>query len=154
VASLELVDVVKRFGATTVIQGVDLRVEDGEFVVFVGPSGCGKSTLLRMISGLEAVTEGELRIDGRRVNDVSAAERGLAMVFQSYALYPHMTVYQNMAFGLENIRTPRSKIETKVRAAAALVVCVVVSSAGRAESATAEIERSVDSLRQQIGGAP
>ena len=116
-ASLELVDVVKRFGATTVIQGVDLRVEDGEFVVFVGPSGCGKSTLLRMISGLEAVTEGELRIDGRRVNDVSAAERGLAMVFQSYALYPHMTVYQNMAFGLENIRTPRSKIETKVRAA-------------------------------------
>jgi len=121
VASLELVDVVKRFGATTVIQGVDLRVEDGEFVVFVGPSGCGKSTLLRMISGLEAVTEGELRIDGRRVNDVSAAERGLAMVFQSYALYPHMTVYQNMAFGLENIRTPRSKIETKVRAAAALL---------------------------------
>jgi multiple sugar transport system ATP-binding protein len=121
VASLELVGVVKRFGATTVIQGVDLRVEDGEFVVFVGPSGCGKSTLLRMISGLEAVTEGELRIDGRRVNDVSAAERGLAMVFQSYALYPHMTVYQNMAFGLENIRTPRSKIETKVRAAAALL---------------------------------
>ena len=120
-ASLELVNVVKRFGATTVIQGVDLRVEDGEFVVFVGPSGCGKSTLLRMISGLEAVTEGELRIDGRRVNDVSAAERGLAMVFQSYALYPHMTVYQNMAFGLENIRTPRSKIETKVQAAAELL---------------------------------
>jgi len=121
VASLELKDVVKRFSGTTVIQGVDLSVDDGEFVVFVGPSGCGKSTLLRMISGLEAVTEGDLRIDGRRVNDVSAADRGLAMVFQSYALYPHMTVYQNMAFGLENIRTPRAQIEGKVQAAAKLL---------------------------------
>ena len=86
------------------IHGVDLDVADGEFVVFVGPSGCGKSTLLRMISGLEPVTDGDMRIDGKRVNDVSAADRGLAMVFQSYALYPHMTVYQNMAFGLENMR--------------------------------------------------
>ena len=120
-ASLELDNVVKRFGATTVIQGVDLGVDDGEFVVFVGPSGCGKSTLLRMIAGLEAVTDGDVQIDGRRVNDVSAAERGLAMVFQSYALYPHMTVYQNMAFGLENMRTPKSQIETKVQAAAKLL---------------------------------
>ncbi len=120
-ASLELKGVTKRYGATTVIQGVDLAVDDGEFVVFVGPSGCGKSTLLRMISGLEAVSEGDLLLDGRRVNDVSAAQRGLAMVFQSYALYPHMTVYQNMAFGLENIRTPRAEIDAKVQEAAKLL---------------------------------
>ena len=113
--------VVKRFGDTTVIHGVDLDVGDGEFVVFVGPSGCGKSTLLRMISGLEPVSGGDLWIDERRVNDVSAADRGLAMVFQSYALYPHMTVYQNMAFGLENIRTPRAQIDSKVQAAAKLL---------------------------------
>jgi len=120
-AHLELAGVIKRYGDTTVIHGVDLSVRDGEFVVFVGPSGCGKSTLLRMISGLESVTDGELRLDGRRVNDVSAAQRGLAMVFQSYALYPHMTVYQNMAFGLQNIGTPRAQIDAKVRAAAKLL---------------------------------
>ena len=120
-ASLELKGVVKRYGASTVIHGVDLAVEDGEFVVFVGPSGCGKSTLLRMISGLEAVSEGDLLLDGHRVNDVSAAQRGLAMVFQSYALYPHMSVYQNMAFGLENIATPRSQIDAKVQEAAKLL---------------------------------
>jgi len=120
-ADLRMRNVVKRYGAVTVIHGVELDVDDGEFVVFVGPSGCGKSTLLRMISGLEAVSEGELVIGGRRVNDVSAAERGLAMVFQSYALYPHMTVYQNMAFGLENIGTPRAQIEAKVQAAARLL---------------------------------
>jgi len=121
VAELRMRNVVKRYGPTTVIHGVDLDVDDGEFVVFVGPSGCGKSTLLRMISGLESVSDGDLVIGGRRVNDVSAAERGLAMVFQSYALYPHMTVYQNMAFGLENIGTPRAEIEAKVRAAAKLL---------------------------------
>jgi ABC-type sugar transport system ATPase subunit len=120
-ASLQLKHVVKRYGDSTVIHGVDLSVANGEFVVFVGPSGCGKSTLLRMISGLESVTEGELEIDGRRVNDVSAAHRGLAMVFQSYALYPHMTVYQNMAFGLQNIHTPRVQIDAKVQAAAKLL---------------------------------
>jgi ABC-type sugar transport system ATPase subunit len=120
-ASLELKRVVKRYGTATVIHGVDLSVGDGEFVVFVGPSGCGKSTLLRMISGLESVTEGDLSLDGRRVNDVSASQRGLAMVFQSYALYPHMTVYQNMAFGLENIRMPRAQIDAKVQAAAKLL---------------------------------
>ena len=120
-AELRMRNVVKRYGPTAVIHGVNLDVDDGEFVVFVGPSGCGKSTLLRMISGLEAVSEGELEIGGRRVNDVSAADRGLAMVFQSYALYPHMTVYQNMAFGLENIGTPRAEIEAKVGAAAKLL---------------------------------
>ena len=120
-ASLALRRIVKRYGETTVIHGVDLDVHDGEFVVFVGPSGCGKSTLLRMIAGLEPVSEGDLLIDGKRVNDVSAAQRGLAMVFQSYALYPHMTVYQNLAFGLENLRTPRSEIEDKVRSAAKML---------------------------------
>jgi len=120
-AGLQMRHVAKRYGTTTVIHGVDLQVDDGEFVVFVGPSGCGKSTLLRMISGLESATEGDLILDGKRVNDVSAADRGLAMVFQSYALYPHMTVYQNMAFGLENIGTPRAEIDAKVREAAKLL---------------------------------
>jgi len=120
-ASLQLNQVVKRYGSNTVIHGVDIEVKDGEFVVFVGPSGCGKSTLLRMIAGLESVTDGDLLIDGKRVNDVSAAQRGLAMVFQSYALYPHMTVYQNLAFGLENLGTPRAEIETKVQAAAKML---------------------------------
>jgi multiple sugar transport system ATP-binding protein len=120
-ASLQLKRVVRSYAATTVIHGVDLDVRDGEFVVFVGPSGCGKSTLLRMISGLESVSEGEILIDGKRVNEVSAAQRGLAMVFQSYALYPHMTVYQNMAFGLENIRTPKADIDAKVQTAAKML---------------------------------
>ena len=120
-ASLDLQRVFKRYGDTTVIHGVDLEIRDGEFVVFVGPSGCGKSTLLRMIAGLESVSEGELVIDGKRVNDISAAHRGLAMVFQSYALYPHMTVYQNLAFGLENQRLPRAEIDAKVQAAARML---------------------------------
>jgi len=120
-AALQLKQVAKRYGATTVIHGVDLEVKDGEFVVFVGPSGCGKSTLLRMIAGLESVSEGDILIDAARVNDVSAAQRGLAMVFQSYALYPHMTVRQNLAFGLENLRMPRAEIDAKVREAAQML---------------------------------
>ena len=120
-ASLELRKVQKRFGETTVIHGVDLEVRDGEFMVFVGPSGCGKSTLLRMIAGLETVSDGEMIIDGKGVNELSAAQRGLAMVFQSYALYPHMTVYQNLAFGLENIGTKRAEIDAKVDAAARML---------------------------------
>ena len=120
-ASLQLRQVVKRYDTTTVIHGVDFAVNNGEFVVFVGPSGCGKSTLLRMIAGLESVSEGDLLIDDKRVNDVSAAQRGLAMVFQSYALYPHMTVYQNLAFGLENLRTPRAEVDSKVNAAATML---------------------------------
>ena len=120
-ASLQLQGIVKRYEATTVIHGIDLEVRDGEFVVFVGPSGCGKSTLLRMIAGLESVSEGDLLIDSKRVNEVSAAQRGLAMVFQSYALYPHMTVYQNLAFGLENLRMPRGDIEARVQDAARML---------------------------------
>ena len=106
-ATVELDNLVKDYGDVRAIHGVDLKIEDGEFCVFVGPSGCGKSTLLRMIAGLEEITGGELRIDGERVNEQRASERGLAMVFQTYALYPHMTVRQNLAFGLENIRTPK-----------------------------------------------
>ena len=91
-ASLQLKNIIKDFGETRVIHGVDLQVNDGEFVVFVGPSGCGKSTLLRMICGLEQASSGDIHLDGERVNNTKAADRGLAMVFQSYALYPHMTV--------------------------------------------------------------
>jgi multiple sugar transport system ATP-binding protein len=120
-ATLQLSKIAKSFDKTTVIQGVDLTVGEGEFVVFVGPSGCGKSTLLRMIAGLETVSAGDVLIDGQRVNDVSAAHRGCAMVFQSYALYPHMSVYDNMAFGLENLGVPKLDIQSKVHAAAKML---------------------------------
>ena len=116
-ATLELENLVKTFDKATILHGVNLKVEEGEFVVFVGPSGCGKSTLLRSISGLDSPSSGEIRIDGQRVNDVSAAHRGCAMVFQSYALYPHMSVYDNMAFGLENMRMDAALIRSKVTAA-------------------------------------
>ncbi|WP_279327515.1 ABC transporter ATP-binding protein [Chelativorans petroleitrophicus] len=117
--SLTLRNIKKSFGATQVIKGVDLEIADGEFVVFVGPSGCGKSTLLRMIAGLEDITEGEIYIGERKVNDVQAAQRGVAMVFQSYALYPHLTVRDNMAFGLKVRKVPASERERRVREAAA-----------------------------------
>ena len=120
-ATVELDNLVKDYGDVRAIQGVSLKIEDGEFCVFVGPSGCGKSTLLRMIAGLEEITGGELRIDGERVNEQRASERGLAMVFQTYALYPHMTVRQNLAFGLENIRTPKPEIEKRVAEAARML---------------------------------
>jgi multiple sugar transport system ATP-binding protein len=113
-ATLELNQIVKSFDKTTILHGIDLKVADGEFVVFVGPSGCGKSTLLRVISGLESASSGNVLIDGGNVNHVSAAHRGCAMVFQSYALYPHMSVYDNMAFGLENLGVPAEEIKAKV----------------------------------------
>ena len=105
---------VKRFGATQVIHGVDLGIKDGEFCVFVGPSGCGKSTLLRMVAGLEETTEGSIHIGARDVTRVDPAERGVAMVFQTYALYPHMTVEENMGFGLRMNGHPKSVIQRKV----------------------------------------
>jgi len=117
-ARVELSKVSKSFGATVVLRDIDLTIEDGEFVVFVGPSGCGKSTLLRIIAGLEDASAGEIRLDRERVDDASPAARGVAMVFQSYALYPHMTVYENMAFALKLARTPRQAIDEAVRAAA------------------------------------
>jgi multiple sugar transport system ATP-binding protein len=120
-AELKLVDLRKSYGSTTVIHGVDLEVRDGEFVVFVGPSGCGKSTLLRIIAGLDEATSGDILIDGRSVRGVPASDRGLAMVFQSYALYPHMRVYDNMAFALENMGLKRPEIDRRVRRAAQML---------------------------------
>jgi multiple sugar transport system ATP-binding protein len=117
-ASLQLRNVLKRFGSTEVIHGIDLDINDGEFVVFVGPSGCGKSTLLRMIAGLEEVSGGEVVIDGEAMTEVPAAKRGLAMVFQSYALYPHMSVRKNLSFGLETMGAPKQEIRARVAEAA------------------------------------
>jgi multiple sugar transport system ATP-binding protein len=108
----------KRFGEVEVIKGIDLEIHDGEFMVFVGPSGCGKSTTLRLIAGLEDISAGELRIDGRRANDLHPADRGAAMVFQSYALYPQMTVAENMAFALRMAKVPKAEREAQVRRAA------------------------------------
>ncbi len=114
-ANLKLRDARKIYGALEVIKGIDLDVDDREFVVFVGPSGCGKSTLLRMIAGLEKITGGDLMIDGTRANDVDPSQRGLAMVFQSYALYPHMTVAENMGFALKIAGVSPTERDRKVR---------------------------------------
>src|SRR5438105_2006360 len=120
-AELKLTAARKSFGNIDVLHGIDLAVKDGEFVVFVGPSGCGKSTLLRVIAGLENVTGGEVHIDGERVTHLPASDRGLAMVFQSYALYPHMSVRKNMAFALENMGLKPAEIEARVISAAAML---------------------------------
>ena len=120
-ASLTLSKIVKCFGKTEVIHGVDLEVADGEFVVLVGPSGCGKSTLLRIIAGLEEVNEGEVYIGGQRMNEVDPAKRGVAMVFQSYALYPHMSVADNMGFGLRMAGRPKQEIRERVARAAEIL---------------------------------
>ena len=103
------------------VHGVDLEVADGELVVLVGPSGCGKSTTLRMVAGLESISSGEVHIDGRLVNDVPANDRDIAMVFQSYALYPHMTAYDNMAFALKLRGMPKAEIDTRVKEAAGIL---------------------------------
>ncbi|SNZ19159.1 ABC transporter ATP-binding protein [Cohaesibacter gelatinilyticus] len=120
-ADLTIKQVTKSYGATQVMHGVDLDIEDGEFVVFVGPSGCGKSTLLRMIAGLEEISSGEISIGDRVVNEVAPSKRGVAMVFQTYALYPHMSVYNNMAFGLKQIKMPKDEIDKRVREAAKIL---------------------------------
>ncbi|MBT8416732.1 MAG: sn-glycerol-3-phosphate ABC transporter ATP-binding protein UgpC [Silicimonas sp.] len=120
-ATLTLDNVKKSFGKTDVIHGVSIDVKDGEFIVIVGPSGCGKSTLLRMVAGLETVTSGEVQIDDKRVNDVEPMDRDIAMVFQNYALYPHMSVFDNMAYGLKIAKVPRDEIEERVATAAKLL---------------------------------
>ncbi len=121
-AAVDLKGVVKSYdGKTNVIHGIDLHVKHGEFVVFVGPSGCGKSTLLRMIAGLETITDGEIRIDGKVVNDLPPRARDIAMVFQDYALYPHKNLYDNMAFGLRLRKTPEDEIKQRVMDAARLL---------------------------------
>ncbi len=135
-ADLKLNKVIKRFGDVQTIHGVDLDIKHGEFVVFVGPSGCGKSTLLRMIAGLETISDGEVIIDGLTVNDVSPSDRGIAMVFQSYALYPHMTVKENMSFGLRLAKKPKEEIEQRVAEAARVL----------------KLEHLLDRLPKQLSG--
>ena len=118
---VKLNNIKKSFGDTHVLHGIDLDIKPGEFVVFVGPSGCGKTTLLRMIAGLEEISSGELMIDGVLSNDLPSSKRGVAMVFQSYALYPHKTVYDNMAFGLKIAKTPKAEIDRRVREASEIL---------------------------------
>ena len=113
-ASIQLRNVTKAYGKVVTLKNINLTIEDGELAVFVGPSGCGKSTMLRMIAGLEEITDGELLIDNEVVNDVTPADRGVAMVFQSYALYPHMTVAENMAYSLKIHKVPKDEIEKEV----------------------------------------
>ena len=120
-AELQLTNVRKSFGLVDVIKGVDLTIKSGEFMVFVGPSGCGKSTLLRLIAGLEDITSGTLSFDGQVVNTMAPPQRGIAMVFQSYALYPHMTVYDNMAFGMQLAKATKEEIRARVLNAAELL---------------------------------
>jgi len=120
-AGLSLNNVVKRYGSLEVIHGANLEIQDGEFAVFVGPSGCGKSTLLRMIAGLEDISDGQIEIGGKVINDAEPADRGIAMVFQSYALYPHMTVEENLSFGLRMNGNPKADTEARVRRAAEIL---------------------------------
>ncbi|MBN8633135.1 MAG: ABC transporter ATP-binding protein [Rhodobacterales bacterium] len=135
-AKIELKNVTKSYGAVQVIRGVDLTIEKGEFMVFVGPSGSGKSTLLRLISGLEEITTGDMLFDGEAVNNVVPSKRGIAMVFQSYALYPHMKVYDNMAFGMKLDKTSDAEIRTRVENAAKLL----------------QIDHLLDRLPKQLSG--
>src|SRR5512147_2816080 len=123
--AIRIHNVVKRYGtgpkANQVIHGVNAEIADGEFIVIVGPSGCGKSTLLRMVAGLEEISGGEIAIAGRVVNDVEPAERDIAMVFQNYALYPHMSVFENMAYGLKIAKRPAAEIKARVDKAARIL---------------------------------
>src|SRR6187401_276748 len=120
-AEMRLQGVRKTYDKLEVVHGVDVTIADGEFIVIVGPSGCGKSTLLRMIAGLETVTAGEIAIGGRVVNNVEPKDRNIAMVFQNYALYPHMTVYENMSYGLRIRRMPPAEINERVQRAAKIL---------------------------------
>ena len=120
-ANISFRDIKKSFGAVDVIHGISFDIHDGEFVVLVGPSGCGKSTLLRMLAGLEDITAGEICIDDRVINDLDSKDRDIAMVFQSYALYPHMTVYDNMAFSLKLRKAPETLIRERVLNAAKIL---------------------------------
>ncbi len=120
-AELALRNIRKSYANLEVLHGIDLDIKSGEFIVFVGPSGCGKSTLLRSIAGLETITSGDLVIDGKRMNDVAPSKRGISMVFQSYALYPHMTVYENMAFGLRIAGVAKAEVDMRVRKAAQIL---------------------------------
>src|SRR5659263_41804 len=120
-ASVSFKNIEKSFGKIKIIHGISFDIADGEFVVLVGPSGCGKSTLLRMLEGLEEISDGEIAIDDRVINELDSKDRDIAMVFQSYALYPHMTVRDNLAFGLKLRKTPKPQIEKRVNEAAAML---------------------------------
>ncbi|MGQ9684218.1 MAG: ABC transporter ATP-binding protein, partial [Anaerolineae bacterium] len=120
-ASVTYEHVVKRFGEVVAVNDLNIQIADKEFLVFVGPSGCGKTTSLRLLAGLEEVSDGNIYIGDRLVNDVAPKDRDIAMVFQSYALYPHMSVYDNMAFGLKLRKTPKAEIERRVREAASML---------------------------------
>ncbi len=120
-AELNLKDVIKKYGKTQVIHGINLDIKDKEFLVLVGPSGCGKSTLLRMVAGLEEISSGKISINGKIVNDIAPKDRGLAMVFQNYALYPHMNVFDNMSFGLRLNKTPKDEIRQRVEEVAVIL---------------------------------
>lgn len=135
-AHIQLKNIKKSYGAVDVIKGVDLEIKKGEFMVFVGPSGCGKSTMLRLISGLETITSGDMLFDEQRVNDVIPSERGIAMVFQSYALYPHMNVYDNMAFGLKLAKSSPAETKERVHKAAEML----------------QIDHLLDRLPKQLSG--
>ena len=120
-AYMQIKGIAKRYGTYEAVRGIDIDIAEREFVVIVGPSGCGKSTLLRMIAGLETISRGDLVIDGQRMNDVRPADRGIAMVFQSYALYPHKTVEQNMGFALKVAKTPKDEAARKITRAAEIL---------------------------------
>ncbi len=135
-ANIQLRNVTKSYGSVTVIKGIDLEIRRGEFMVFVGPSGCGKSTLLRLVSGLESISTGDLYFDGERVNNVIPSKRGIAMVFQSYALYPHMSVYENMAFGMKLGGAGKDELDKRVRQSAKLL----------------QIDHLLDRLPKQLSG--
>ncbi len=120
-AAVELIGIYKRFGDVQVVHGVDLQIADGEFLVLVGPSGCGKTTLMRMVAGLEDISGGELKIGGHRANDLPPRKRNIAMVFQSYALYPHLSVYENIAFGPRMRKEPESEFKPRIQAVAKML---------------------------------
>ncbi len=155
-ANVVLKNIRKSFGNLEIIKGVDLQLNHGEFVVFVGPSGCGKSTLLRLIAGLEDITAGTLEIGGRVVNDLPPKERNIAMVFQSYALFPHMTVYENVAFGLRISGAPKDEIEKKVQEAARILKMenLLVPQAEPAVRRPAPARRHRPRHRAQSGSVP
>ena len=141
-ADVRLTDIRKRFGALDIIKGVDLSIKTGEFVVFVGPSGCGKSTLLRMIAGLEDITSGELLIGEKRMNEVPPSERGIGMVFQSYALYPHLSVADNMSFGLKLAGAKKETINQRVTQVAEVLQLHTCWSVSRRRSPAASASAS------------
>ena len=136
-ADVALKNVTKRFDEVDAVRGINLQIPDKEFVVLVGPSGCGKSTTLRMIAGLEEVTAGDIVIGGDIVNDVPPKDRDIAMVFQNYALYPHMTVFENMSFGLKLRRVPKPEIRTRVEQAAKFSTSPISWRGGRSSSRAA-----------------